>query len=98
MLLSGFAMYGGSQEQLKNTPELNLLDADLSNLPATTIITAEFDPLRDEGEMLYKKLLSYGVDAYCQRYLGVIHGFYQLSAISGSARKCIEQIALEIKQ
>ncbi|WP_162046554.1 alpha/beta hydrolase [Vibrio taketomensis] len=93
MLLSGFRMYAGDTARLKQEPELNLLKADFNDLPRTTIITAEFDPLLDEGELLYKRMREQGVDAYCERYLGVIHGFFQLGGISRSAQRCMQHIA-----
>ncbi|MCG3723142.1 alpha/beta hydrolase [Vibrio cincinnatiensis] len=101
MLLSGFSMYttGMGKELITQNPELNPLEcADFEGLPATYIITAEFDPLRDEGEQCYKQLLNAGVEAYCERYLGVIHGFHQLSGVSASARCCLRHISEEIKQ
>ena len=97
MLLSGFDLYVNSDSKVIEEPELNLLSHDFSGLPATTIITAEFDPLRDEGEQLYKSMLSQGVEAYCERYLGVIHGFFQLSGVSGSAKRCIASVSNQIK-
>ncbi|NOJ21206.1 alpha/beta hydrolase [Vibrio coralliilyticus] len=99
MLLSGFDMYlsDKSPEHIDANPELNpLLCGDFRGLPPTSIITAEFDPLRDEGEQLYRQLLKHGVEAHCERYLGVIHGFYQLSAVSQSAVRCISRIAAEL--
>ncbi|TOO79097.1 alpha/beta hydrolase, partial [Vibrio parahaemolyticus] len=69
MLLSGFELYANCSSKEIAEPELNLLSGDFIGLPITTIITAEFDPLRDEGEHLYKLMLSQGVDAYCERYL-----------------------------
>ncbi|KLV03600.1 lipase [Photobacterium aquae] len=96
MLLSGFEMYIPDGMDIKRHPELDILSADFSKLPTTTIITAEFDPLRDEGEQLYRSLLAHGVDAYCERYLGVIHGFYQLSGVSLTAQRCISSIARQL--
>lgn len=94
MLLSGFAMYMGDKHYDKTNAELYpLTQGDFRGLPSTVIITAEFDPLRDEGEQLYQALLSEGVDACCEQYLGVIHGFYQLSGVSQSAVRCIDNIA-----
>lgn len=98
MLLSGFQLYASDSNQLVCEPELNLFAKnDFQGLPPTLIITAEFDPLRDEGERLYRLLLSQDVEAYCERYLGVIHGFFQLSGVSESARRCIRNIADAIK-
>ena len=101
MLLSGFSMYTANLDNhsISENSELNpLVCADFKGLPPTYIITAEFDPLRDEGEQCYRQLLNAGVEAYCERYLGVIHGFHQLSGISASARRCLRNISQEIKQ
>lgn len=70
---------------------------DLAGLPPTHILTAEYDPLRDEGEALYGKLLQASVAASCQRQLGVIHGFFQLAGISPAARHAIAQVAMLLK-
>jgi acetyl esterase len=51
--------------------------ADLAGLPAALVITAEHDPLRDEGELYGRRLLEAGVDATVSRYEGANHGFVQ---------------------
>lgn len=48
---------------------------DLSGLPAALIITAEFDPLRDEGELYGERMREAGVDVTVSRYDGANHGF-----------------------
>ncbi|WP_083249057.1 alpha/beta hydrolase [Bacillus solimangrovi] len=62
------------------------------------MLTAEFDPLADEGEQLYRRLLESGVQAQCQRYLGVNHGFFQLAGISLAGRKAIQDVASIIRE
>jgi acetyl esterase len=98
MLRSGFDLYIGHHRDRANQELYPLNQPCLRGLPPTFIMTAEFDPLRDEGELLYKSLIRDGVEAYCERYLGVIHGFFQLSGVSQSAIRCIDNIASYIQK
>ncbi|ECD9611898.1 alpha/beta hydrolase [Salmonella enterica subsp. salamae] len=96
-LLTGYEMYLPHTD--RQHPEASpLWRDDFNGLPPTHIISAEFDPLCDEGEALYDHLTSQGVNCTCQRYLGVIHGFFQLGGISQSARSAIQDIAWRVGQ
>tara|TARA_R100000935_G_scaffold42902_2_gene65151 strand:+ start:1230 stop:2417 length:1188 start_codon:yes stop_codon:yes gene_type:complete len=64
-----------------NNPLINLIDADLSGLPATTIINAEIDPLENEGKVLAEKMKTAGIDVERKMYEGVTHEFFGMSAV-----------------
>ncbi|ESN15224.1 alpha/beta hydrolase [Enterobacter sp. MGH 24] len=94
-LLSGYEMYLAETD--RQHPEASpLWRDDFNGLPPVHIITAEYDPLCDEGEMLYQHLTEQGVKCTAQRWLGVIHGFFQLGGVSQSARDVIRDIAWRI--
>lgn len=95
-LLSGYEMYLLSTE-LHHPEASPLWRKDFSGLPPVHILTAEYDPLRDEGETLYQRMVEQGVDCTCQRYLGVIHGFFQLGGVSPAARNAMGDIAWRVK-
>lgn len=80
-LLSKSVMYRARElytplEEMWLSPYISPLNAEkLDNLPATLIITAQFDPLRDEGEQYAKRLAKEGVSVRHLHYQGVMHGF-----------------------
>lgn len=75
-----------------------LLARDHSNLPPAVVITAEFDPLRDEGEAYAEKLREAGVPVKVVRYDGVIHGFVSFLGIVDQAAEALDLIAARVKQ
>lgn len=71
--------------------------ADLSNLPPATVFTAEFDPLRDEGEDYAARLKSAGNKVMLKRYDGVVHGFFAMADILEEAQDAFVLSAQELK-
>jgi acetyl esterase len=61
--------------------------ADASGLPPGMVITAEFDPLRDEGEAYARKLIDAGVPITVRRYDGMFHGFFSMTAFLDGAKQ-----------
>jgi acetyl esterase len=71
--------------------------ADLSGLPPAFIVTAEFDPLRDDGERYGERLRDAGVPVRVSRYDGQIHGFYYMLGVMGDAKRLHDEIAGEVR-
>ncbi|EDZ3477475.1 alpha/beta hydrolase fold domain-containing protein [Salmonella enterica] len=94
-LLSGFEMYLQGTD-LRHPEASPIWREDFAGLPPVHILTAEFDPLRDEGEALYHRLNDKGVACTCQRYLGVIYGFFQLGGVSQAARSAMRDVAWRV--
>ncbi len=71
----------------KTDPRLDIVGrADLRDLPPTTIITAQIDPLRSDGEMLADKLAKAGVPVEYESYNGVTHEFFGMAPLVGNAK------------
>jgi acetyl esterase len=70
-----------------------ILNPDLSAMPDTLIITAEYDPLRDEGLAYAEKLRLAGVQVTEQLYPKMIHGFFQFGGVIDQGRESIAAIA-----
>lgn len=71
--------------------------ADLSRLPPTLVITAELDPLRDQGESLARRLRDAGVAARAHRYPGMIHGFVEFSEALDAGGEALKEAGAELR-
>jgi acetyl esterase len=70
----------------KSDPRLDLVNANLANLPPVTIINAEIDPLRSDGEMLETALKAANVDVTRKVYDGVTHEFFGMASVVSKAK------------
>lgn len=66
-------------------------------LPPALIVTAEFDPLRDEGEAYGRRLGEAGVGCRVLRYEGMIHGFARRTGIWPAAGEALEEVARALR-
>ena len=71
--------------------------ADLKGLPPATIINAELDPLRTEGELLEQRLRGSGVDVQRRVFDGVTHEFFGMSAVLSKAREAQQFAAAALR-
>ncbi len=85
--------YVASPSDAENPLVSPLRAADLSGLPPAFIATAEFDPLRDDGEMYAERLAEAGVPVLVKRYDGMIHGFYWMLGALETAQVLHDDIA-----
>jgi acetyl esterase len=69
-----------------------------AGLPSTTVITAEFDPLRDEAESYAERLRSAGVPVIARRYLGMIHGFASMPNVTDVANHALADVARDLAE
>lgn len=77
---------------LHTDPRLSpLRHHDLSGLPPTVIVTAHYDPLRDEGEAYADALAEAGVSVEVRRFEGMIHGFVDMGTFSPGARAALDE-------
>ena len=81
-----------------NNPLISLVDAKLSGLPSTTIISAEIDPLQSEGLLLAKRLSSAGVKVVQKTFIGVTHEFFGMAALVPEAKEAQELASAELKK
>ncbi|MDQ0585456.1 alpha/beta hydrolase [Streptomyces rishiriensis] len=78
-------------------PEVSpLYAADLSGLPPTVVVTAEHDPLRDEGDAYAARLAAANVSVRHRCEVGMIHGFLTLDTLSPAAAEAGERVFADV--
>jgi acetyl esterase len=71
---------------------------DLSGLPPALVVTAEHDPLRDEGEAYARRLADAGVDVELRREPGLIHNFMMLDTVSPACAAGVDRVAADLRR
>jgi acetyl esterase len=90
--------YLSSTSEASHPHAAPLRASDLSGLPPTLVITAEYDPLRDEGERYAARLQQAGAPVVLSRYEGMIHGFLTLGDLFDESRRATEEANTWLKQ
>jgi acetyl esterase len=86
-------------ENQANEPYVSPLRAEnLSGLPPALIVTAEYDPLRDEGEAYGQRLQAAGVNVTLSRYPGMIHAFIRMTAVLDKANDALDEVSAMLKR
>ena len=89
--------YCGKNPDLSDPYLCPLRAKDLKRLPPALVVTAEFDPLRDEGEAYAARLREAGNQADLKRYPGMIHGFFGMGPLLTKAREATKEAASALR-
>lgn len=75
-----------------------LLAATLSGLPSGTVVTADIDPLRDQGEAFKTRMLQAGIAVSGARYTGVTHEFFGMAVVVDKAKQALNDTAYNLRK
>ena len=92
-----WSQYLPTAEEGRNPWASPLAAGDLAGLPSAFVATAEFDPLRDEGEAYAARLAAAGVKVRQKRYEGQIHAFWQMVGVFPAALEAATDAAAELR-
>ena len=89
--------YLASEADASNPYAAPMQADSLAGQPSALVITAEFDPLRDEGEAYGKRLQEAGVETTISRYDGMIHGFFGMVGIMDKSGQVMEEATAALR-
>lgn len=90
-LIWGWSLYLQDPIDATNPYAAPMRARDLSRLPRALVITAEYDPLRDEGERYAERLREAGTPTLTSRYAGMIHGFVHFRRVFPEGRSAMNE-------
>ena len=93
-----FSCYAGDGEVRTDWRVSPLRAPDLRGVAPAVVLTAEFDPLRDEGRAYADALEQAGVPVVRHEYEGMIHGFFGLSAAFDASRDAMQRVSVELRR
>ncbi len=85
--------YMSSPEDINDVRASPILETDLSQFPPSFILTAGFDPLRDQGEAFAEKLKAAGCDVKLKRYDNALHAFFGLKDFGKKGLDAVDDVA-----
>ncbi len=92
MMREYLSLYVRGETDERNPYLAPLYAPSLAGLPRALVVTAQYDPLRDEGEAFAARLAREGVPAACVRVEGALHGFFSLPPRFAHAARALELI------
>ena len=92
------AQYLAGKDEAMDWRASPLRAATLSGLPPALIVTAGFDPLRDEGEAYARRLRDAGVRVDYACYGGMLHGFVGMGRLLDSGNRAVSHIAASLRE
>ena len=90
--------YLGGDEALRSDPRASPALGELAGLPTTLIYTAQYDPLRDDGDAYAEALSAAGVKVIHRRFEGLIHGFFGLGPLSQAAAAAVDRVCEDVRE
>lgn len=89
---------GTGPESSRSSPLASPVAAELSGLPPTHILLAEYDVLRDEGQKFAERLMVAGVPTTVNQYDGMLHGFVHFAELFDDSARALEEVATRCRE